>query len=65
MTVQKFYTAVEAADMLGYTHVESFRRAARKGWLAERLHPVPGLEAGFHHNSLAYPVSEVDSAAGF
>lgn len=65
MTTKKFYTASEAADMLGYGHVESFRRAARKGWLAERLNPVPGIEAGFHHNSLAYPVEEVDSAAGF
>lgn len=65
MEPQKYYTAVEAAEMLGYTHVESFRRAARKGWLAERLNPVPGKEAGFHVNALAYPVSEVDAAAGF
>lgn len=65
MGAQRYYTAQEAAEMLGYSHVESFRRAARKGWLAERLNPVPGAEAGFHHNSLAYPVEEVDSAAGF
>ena len=65
MEPQRYYTALEAAEMLGYGHVESFRRAARKGWLAERLHPVPGKDAGFHHNSLAYLVSEVDAAAGF
>lgn len=66
MTAKKYYTAEEAAEMLGYSHVESFRRAARKGWLAERLHPVPGSTVkGFHHNSLAYPVHEVDNAAGF
>jgi hypothetical protein len=61
----KFYSAEEAAEVLGYTHVESFRRAARKGWLKDRLNPVPGKQAGFHHNSLAYPIHEVDAAAGF
>lgn len=68
MTAKKFYTAKEAADLLGYTHIESFRRAARQGWLKHRLNPIPGGETGddrFHHNSLAYPVAEVDLAAGF
>ncbi len=63
--MKKYYTVHEAAEVLGYGHIESFRRAVRQGWLQNKINPVPGEDAGFHHNSLAYLVSEVDAAAGF
>jgi hypothetical protein len=64
---KQYYTAEEAATALGYGHVESFRRATREGnWLHERLNPVSGADVeGFHPNSLAYPVDEVDGAVRF
>ena len=55
----------EAAKVLGYRHIESFRRAVRIGWLKSLINPVPGRDVeGFHANSVAYPEGEVYKAAG-
>jgi hypothetical protein len=61
----KYLNVHEAAKILGYGHIESFRRAVRIGWLNKTIHPVPGRDVdGFHANSVAYPAKEIYEAAG-
>lgn len=61
---ENYLNVHEAAKILGYGHIESFRRAVRIGWLKPLINPVPGRDVGFHANSVAYPAAEVYEAAG-